>query len=185
MTRPKETLHDLKVLVQMAAKNLKLEFPFHGLTMGMIRVDAKPPRMKTKAAETRRLLPCVVWLFQNMLVAEDDTELIVVQMLTRLNNCYEAMYAWRDGGGFDSKTKFVHHGKRFLLKYAELSGEVFWRLYPKFHLLHHILDRVPYCGNPSEFWCYRDESEIGLASDMAATVHPLYVHRSLLEKYVL
>ncbi len=89
-------------------------------------------------------------------------------------------------------------GRRFLAYYSELAQEslaardwqhdgfLVWRLYPKMHLLLHILeDQVATVGNPRDRWCYCDESEIGAATNVAESSHPSTVHRRVMEKYHL
>ena len=55
---------------------------------------------------------------------------------------------------------------------------------PKMHLLVHCLgDQVRITGNPSEVWCYPDESEIGAAVKVAESLHPKALHRTVIKKH--
>eukprot|EP00959_Pyramimonas_sp_CCMP1952_P082401 1721718-Pyramimonas_sp.AAC.1 len=60
--------------------------------------------------------------------------------------------------------------RQHLSMYSELHSEakrlnddtVFWKLYPKHHVFVHCAeDQIESHGNPSDHWCYGDESEIG------------------------
>ena len=81
----------------------------------------------------------------------------------------------------------IKAGKRFLALYAELAeinkdGKLY-KWFPKFHLFQHLLEsQIPLLGNPKAAWCYFDESNIGIASKLAASCHPSTIHRLVLTK---
>ena len=57
---------------------------------------------------------------------------------------------------------------------------------PKMHLLVHCLEeQVSTAGNPRDVWCYPDESEIGAAIKVAASLHASVLHRSVIRKHRL
>ena len=89
-----------------------------------------------------------------------------------------------------SKPRIIFLYRQFFEMYLELHRfkretacqySTFYRVYPKFHMLDHVITDSP--DNPRDMWCYVDESEIGDAADMAASLHQSNLERSLIEKY--
>ena len=68
----------------------------------------------------------------------------------------------------------------------QTRGFFLWKLYPKHHLLQHLLeDQMLITGNPVGHWCYADESEIGAAVSLAQTLQYHYLQTSLIDKHRL
>ena len=98
--------------------------------------------------------------------------------------------------GVGSQIKVAACARRSLMLYAELRREFInsgprsvidmWKLYPKMHLLLHVVeDQVLTAGSPVECWCYADETEIGAAVRVAESCHPSTLHRTVIQKHRL
>ena len=66
LSRPKPTMQYITMAVKTAASNLGVPSPVNKLTLLMIKQDGKAPKLRTKAATTRYMLPIVAWIFENM-----------------------------------------------------------------------------------------------------------------------
>ncbi len=65
LARPDQTLGELLQLLKTFSRELgQAQPPLNGLTLPMIRKVGKPPKLKAKASETRRALPCVLRLLE-------------------------------------------------------------------------------------------------------------------------
>ena len=63
-------------------------------------------------------------------------------------------------------------------------GFYLYKFYPKMHQIVHCLeDQICVHGNPMEFWCYPDESEIGAATRVAESLHVSKLHRTVIRKH--
>lgn len=68
----------------------------------------------------------------------------------------------------------------------QTRGFFLWKLYPKHHLLQHVLeDQILVSGNPVGHWCYADESEIGAAITQCPTLQYDHLQKSLIKKHRL
>ena len=117
---------------------------------------------------------------------ESEHAVLRMHCLNALHSCYLEMESW----GIDSAEALGRHGRHFVSLYNELSVQALaadptgrnWRLYHKFHAFIHICE----CGyNPRSTWNYWDESEIGDASVLASTCHPLHMAVGVIERYRL
>jgi hypothetical protein len=89
-----------------------------------------------------------------------------------------------------SKGVIVKLYAQFMSMYVEINRykrehvcpyDTFYRVYPKMHLMSHVVESSP--DNPRDEWTYLDESEIGDAATVAATLHPKGMERSLMARY--
>ena len=149
------------------------------------KVDSKPPRLKAKAAETRNMVPVICFTLPNFFPGVTEHEKLRLQCMNLLNAMYEEMLAW----GPTSPAKLAKLGRQHGLLYAELGLPhadnielCFWRMYPKHHLMIHLVESG---DNPRACWCYADEGEIGVAVKIAQSVHVLTLGKALLDKYRL
>ena len=189
LTKPQQTLTDICRYIKIASKEIgQTRPPINDLVIGMLSsADGQArPRLKVKAAESRHLLPCISWLLQNLWAPTSPYEELVMQCVKALSSFYDQMYVW-DSGDMSGRAECIKHGKRFLHLYAELvevnKDGLLYKWYPKFHLFQHLIEsQIPICGNPKAAWCYYDESNIGLASKLAASCHPSTIHRTVLTK---
>ena len=142
------------------------------------------------------MLYCVRFVLQKFFPASatDHHAETRFSCVDQLCGMYDALERWGDG---DAETARMC-GTRCLMAYSELyqaslenrewqsTGFMLWRVYPKFHLLQHILeDQMRAEGNARESWCYPDESEIGAAVCVAELSHPSTLHRLVLQKHRL
>ena len=55
-----------------------------------------------------------------------------------------------------------------LHRQADQNGSPEWAVKPKFHMLQELIHYSPDLGSPSDFWCYLDETFVGMIARMAA-----------------
>ena len=141
---------------------------------------------------SRGLLPCMNYILHHILPPKSEHERMRQRCVAHFTNMYDSMTRWI---GPESAAEALSSGRRGLLAYADLNLEAIarngvhttkWRLYPKMHLLLHVLeDQVATTGNPRNAWCYADESEIGSASCVAEACHAKTIQKLVMEKYRL
>ena len=148
--------------------------------------------MSLKAAESRHLLPIVLYILQHYFKADTDEKILRVQCLEKINDMYNFMYV-RDVSLFAGPAvarKCMEH----LLLYSERSrlaletlqhqklGWIPWRYYPKTHLFGHFEQQVAISGSPMNNWCYGDESSVGDAVKIAESAHAATLHKLITSK---
>ena len=195
ITRPGPVLGEFMALLRLASHQLDIACPIGDLTIGMVRKKSGPPKLKTKAAEGRHLVPVVVWVLQNCFKVEEGHTETRLRCLQNLQWMYEAMAV--PASEWDAKAT-AKYCRRHIMLWAELgleslqalghqqTGWVMYRFYPKHHLtLHCVEDQVEVSGCPRESWCYMDESAIGDAVHVAEAVHSSTLHRAVIERHRL
>ena len=78
-------------MIVAASKALKMQTPIGNLTMSMIRVSGKPPKLKLKAAESRYMLVVLHFILHNFMPPETPHEVLVLECVDALAGCYETM----------------------------------------------------------------------------------------------
>ena len=160
-----------------------IECPLHDLTLNMFWQKDKAPKMKLKAADGHNCLFIVRHLLRVCFPPTTDRERTRLACIDHLCSCYHELRSWTDGG--HSSCVLSDSWCRYLLLYVDLrriaEEPLFWKLYPKHHLLAHLVD-LPR-DNPRNTWCYAMESAIGDASDLAARCNKAHVATALLERY--
>ena len=188
---PDDVMSQFLTFIRMASKKLGMTAPpINRLTLGMIKKPGSPPKLKTKAAEGRRLLPCVLWVLENIIKVVTDHQRLRYNCAKQMQLMYESLMTQPFNGAECAK-----HGRKHLILWAELGrqslascsfhnrGWLLYRWYPKHHLLLHCLeDQVAVAGNPRECWCYYDESTIGEAVLLAESLHASSLHKSIMAK---
>ena len=93
ITRPGAILGDMIVLIKAASKQIKqTRPPINTLTLEMIRTKTTlKPKCKTKAAEGRHLLPCVLHMLKNGSLQKTD---IKNSACVVLKTCRNFMMFW-------------------------------------------------------------------------------------------
>ena len=157
----------------------------------MVSKPGGAPKLKTKAAEGRRLLPCIVWFLENIFEQETPHQQLRYRCAKQLQLMYDCLTAipW------DPKA-CASHGRKHVQLWSELGqlsiessvwqgkGWLLWRWYPKHHLfLHTVEDQLAFVGTPREVWCYYDESEIGQAVKLAESLHASALHKTIIAKH--
>ena len=193
VSRPEPGLGRLQAYLAEAAHSLGLTLPFSSLQLSMIRAENLQPRLKLKAAKTRRMVPIVLRMLEIHFPAVTEREVRRYNCLKYLHMGYELLENW----DADAAKKLEDYCKRHVLLYLSLAREhlqeigpegvwVFWRFFPKHHMLLHLSgEQARRFGNPRDFWCYMDEGTIGIAVDVAESCHPRTLAFSCIDKYLM
>ena len=132
-----------KNMMNLAARNLHCRCPINKLTVGMFKSSAQnKPKMKTKAAEGRYLLPVVRELL-NLFDKTSDHAILRAQCVDALQRCYEELAAWDPA---NSPTRLAQAARQHLILYTELrrtaTRDWAWSLFPKHHLFIHLAEET-------------------------------------------
>ena len=189
---PGPAMTDLNFFLHCCSRHIgQARPPVARLTFLQIKPKKGNPKMKTKAAETRNLLPVIEYLLTEYFPPEDEYEHIRLQCVQAMNNVYKELYSWDP---VLSPARISEFGRKHCLLYGELQRRCLelprrgvttrWHIYPKHHQFLHIVEEQVYeCDNPASNWCYFDENSIGLCSTLAEGCNPRFLHTALLRKY--
>ena len=91
ISKPDNVLSQLVIYIRLASRSFGQESPpINKLTIGMIaKSGAHPPCLKTKGAEGHRLLPCVVWLLENIFDRDTAHQKLRYNCVKNLSLMYE------------------------------------------------------------------------------------------------
>ena len=191
ITSPSKTVDSLCLLLNNCSKFIEQkDVPVNKLTFPMLLSKATKCKLKVKATEARRLLPCTLHLIQNIFPPKSDRSRMRLECVSKMRRRFELMDDWSP----DSGVEFVMVGRQFLALHSLMCQEsrehpsnmhAVWSEYPKHHLMDHLLDDVSSRGNPKESWSYSEESEIGLCAELAGALHPRTVKTMLLQRHRL
>ena len=190
--RPAQTVGCLLTMIRTASRQVGMSTPpVNALTLSMFKVDSKPPKLKTKAAETRKLVSVLRFMLEHFFPRSSEHDVMRFNCVELLARAYSEMELWSS----ESRTRIGQLGRQHVTLYAELAREqlsraagewVMWRLYPKHHLFAHLLEsQICTYDSPRASWCYADEGEIGKCVAIAEAVHVKTLNKALLEKYRL
>lgn len=132
------------------------------LTALMIKAPKKGPKLRSKAAEARGLIPFGLELANELLGGDDQVNVAIRGCAKHLMEAYNCLSV----ASFSSET-LQTHVRQFLVLYCALeasSKDKLWSVKPKFHLFAELAND----GNcPSLQWTYRDEDYGGTAARVA------------------
>jgi hypothetical protein len=183
-SKPTDAIGKLQNLMKTASKHLRVEAPFHSLTIGMIRGKGlkSKPKLALKAAEGRHFVPVLHFMLQNFFECATDTQKMRLGCVGCLKQIYEEMKDWKED---TSPLTMIELARAHLIQYKALHAEqddmFLFALSPKHHLFLHCVEGTR--GNPSLEWCYGDESEIGECADLTRSCNPTCASRSVVAKY--
>ena len=138
------------------------------LSVEMIKVCGKKPKLRTKGAETRHLVPFGVRLAEEMHTDDPSPKnLIILKMMRHLLTFYMSM----NNDKFDADT-CGKAARQCCLAYAALSEAAVekwaWHVKPKWHLFIELAEfQAHESGNPKHFWAYKDEDFVGFIAEIA------------------
>ena len=127
------------------------------------------PKLRAKGAETKGCLPFVVTVAIDM-AAKRPTD-SKYQSIAACASCLFEFYALLDQEVFRADAA-AEACRRYCLLYSALSeqasDERYWRKKPKMHMFQELAEFQAYdLGHPARFWCYADESFVGMIAKMA------------------
>ena len=141
------------------------------ITEEMIKKEHKGPKMRTKGAETRGLVPFAVECAQSLHEQEQTVHsLTVVKAMVSLlefNLCL-GMEDFNPDLAASACRKFCGFYKAL---HDEAQSEVFWKLKPKLHQFQELAEyQVYYLGNPKLYWNYKDEDFVGFVAKLGKSL---------------
>ena len=184
----KSALRKLCMTLRICAHRLNCELPFAELTVGMIRSEYAPPKLKQKAADARHTLPIIHLMFKEFIPMACEHSRTRFRAIDCLLRCYDIMDKWDNA---TSPRELKDAGRAHLLHYAELSKAAhitaattpFWRLIPKHHQFVHVIEDCRVC--PRKIWAYGFESKIGDAARAARGCNCRHLNTRLMENYLI
>ena len=171
-TNRKERVHALWKAIKAHYKVHKTPTRLQDLTVEMIRRQDRAPQLRAKGGETRGLVPFGLVLACQMQESAPCTYNDTLKtLMARLLDLYMLTLCGQWHPEVAGKTC-----REFLLLYSALNklasgeGSALWHVKPKFHLMQELFEyQGTHQGNPRHFWCYRDESFVGLIGTVAHT----------------
>ena len=188
-----DQVHTLMCMIRAAAKAIKLErSPINRLTINMIRLQGKPPKLKVNAGEARRLLKVFNFILEHFAANDTDHHRLRYNCVHALYSMYELLEDLKPENN-DVVSKL---GRQHVILYSEIARAhvprdptekwLLWRMYPKHHLfLHCIEDQLTESGNPRDSWTYPDERKIAEVVKMAESSNTLCLHTAIMRRYRL
>ena len=130
------------------------------LTLPMIKGSNKPPKLRSKAAISRHLLPFAVLLAEEFADKNEHMQRVacLVRFLAEVFGCLgQSPYPAEAAGAACRK---------FCALYTQLENEAVrrgdayrWKIKPKLHLFQELVEYIaPDLGSPDLWWTYYDES---------------------------
>jgi len=144
-----------------------------GLMPEMLKLPGKKPKLRSKAGESRYLIP-----FATALAKEFDdgsvhrnTVHMLFQNLLQLSHCINAE-PYDVQKATDACTRFC----RLHVALEQISiargNDLSWRCKPKLHMMEELICFIgPEFGSPRNFWTYQDESWGGWLANAATIWH--------------
>lgn len=133
----------------------KTESRLDNLSLSMLRKSATAaPKLRSRAGETRGLVPVARELASLLLQGNDPVDQAVREAAVLLDQCYAMLSAPL----FDHEI-LKQSCRRFCLLYVSLENHMAdghsWTFKPKFHIWEELCEEASVC--PSTCWTYRDE----------------------------
>lgn len=152
------------------------------LKLSMLKQIGKTPKLRSKAAECRALVPFGLSMANRFLNsgALEDTARMAMQ---HLQSCYELLSPQTF-----SAEAMGYHSQRFCLLYVALESALpqQFHLKPKLHLFQELTQMSKSC--PSLFWTYRDEEFGGSVAQISkrrgGSNNPVATAKCLLHKFI-
>ena len=124
------------------------------LKLSMLRsASHKSPKLRSKAAEARFLVPYVCEAV-NARLGDTELDRTIKAAAAELNHCYQSL----SRAAFDASVLRAH-SRRFSVLYVALSRQYpdksRWKVKGKLHMFQELCEMCTSC--PSLAWCYRDE----------------------------
>lgn len=142
----------------------KAESRLDDLSYAMLRkAGSAAPKLRSKAGESRCLVPFAAELARELLTDATDTmQQTVKECAVLLNRCYSCL----------TRATYVHEllqqsSRKFCTLYAALAAasDNLWTVKPKFHLWQELCEESTSC--PATCWTYRDEDFGGSMAKLA------------------
>ena len=136
------------------------------LTMGMLVQPKKPPKLRSKGAEARHLVPFALEVARTYLLEDNEHERSVLKVARELAKMYECLRLQ----DFDSGAMALAAGElagTWVQLEAATPGRG-WTVKPKLHLVLELCTVTALAhGSPTLYWCYKDEDAGGRGAKAA------------------
>ena len=131
----------------------------------------------------------ILKILETHFTPDGDHEVARFECVKQLAAAYDELSNWKEG----SAGRMEEAVTRMMHLYQALAREsiredpawIAWRWFPNFHMLLHLCAQAHIMGNPRSWWCYLDESEIGMSVDVAESAHILTFAKTVLVKHVI
>jgi hypothetical protein len=164
----------------------------HHLTKNDFRPKAsKSPKLKCLGSQSRHLQPILAELLRPWLEQFQDLDMQAIAAAAEAFAQLQEVVASTpyDAARASELTETFSALYQALNKQAEAKGKVSWAVKPKFHMFQELMHFCQELGNPTEYWCYQDETWVGMAARMASArgghTSPHVAGRRLLHKYIV
>ena len=139
----------------------------------MIKQPGKGPKLRSKGAECRGLVPFGFELATEM-QAKDPSELnlTMLRMMTQLLAYYDLLsnsdYPAELAGQLCRECCLYYKALSDRAKRVHGDDTKRWTVSPKFHMWQEVSEfQTKDLGSPRDFWCYKDEDFVGWVGSLA------------------
>ena len=135
----------------------------------MVRRPGKGPKLRAKGAETKGCLPFVVSLAVEMASKRPGNERY--HSIAACASCLLEFYVLLDQDEW-RRDHAAEVSRRYCVLYTALSkaseDDRYWRMKPNMHMFQELAEfQTADLGHPARFWCYQDESFVGMVAKLA------------------
>ena len=126
------------------------------------------PKLRTKGAEMRHMIPCVVEIAKRYHAHEASAHSkCILDLFSRLLDFYMSIALTNYDPSVTSRVI-----QEFCLIYRALVQETnsCWYFKPKIHLMQELALAVFDQGDPANYWTYKDEDYMGLIASMSTSL---------------
>ena len=165
----KEQVQDLQSKMKDHYKRMGTKNRINQLTAEMIKRDGKAPKLRSKGAESRHIVPFALEIATAMHAnGPNDHTLTVLRLVSALMDFYMTL------GVRPYPVELAKKACRAVcLLYVALNEEAVaagkdaWRVKPKLHIFQEMGEyQTEQLGDPKSYWCYTDEDFVGLCSEI-------------------
>ena len=165
----KQQIGDFVMKLKAHYKRMKTPNCISTVTLDMLKKDGKAPKLRARGAETRYVVPFALEIAVAV-HAEIQSEHThnVLMCVSALMDFYMT-FGVRPFPKDDAKIACLNAAHYYVLLAEEASSEDkrAWVIKPKLHIFMEMgMFQVDELGDPMTYWAYRDETFVGLVSDI-------------------
>lgn len=137
------------------------------LTLPMLGTQRAKPRLHSKAAECRHLIPLLVKLCDDYSVFLGERGAYLRVCCKSMHDFYQTMAAEKRDMSEPGLQRLQNSMVRFLINWKAYAGHLVY----KHHCFWHLAERARRHGNPRYYWTYADEGENRVMGTVAKRLH--------------
>ena len=168
----KKQIGDFVMKLKAHYKRMKTPNCINTVTLDMLKKDGKAPKLRARGAETRYVVPFAleIAVAVHAEIQSDHTYNVLMCVSALMDFCMT--FGVRPFPKDDAKIACLNAAHYYVLLAEEASSEDkrAWVIKPKLHIFMEMgMFQVDELGDPMTYWAYRDETFVGLVSEIGET----------------